>query len=175
MATPSSTLAWKIPWTEEPGRLQSTGSLGVGHDWATSLSLFPFMHWRRKWQATWVFFLGASQGRGSLMGCRLWGRTELGTTEATLPQQQWLSVSDSVNPCPVAYQAPLSMGSSQLEHSSGMPFFFFPEYLPNPGIKPTSPTWQLDSLLWATWESQILEETRIWKQRKLMWRNMIKL
>ena len=48
MAPHSSTLAWKIPWTEEPGRLQSMGSLGVGHDWATSLSLFTFMHWRRK-------------------------------------------------------------------------------------------------------------------------------
>ena len=54
-ATHSSTLAWKIPWTEEPGRLQSMGSLGVGHDWATSLSLFTFMHWRRKWQPTPVF------------------------------------------------------------------------------------------------------------------------
>ena len=42
MATYSSTLAWKIPWTEEPSRLQSMGSLGVGHDWATSLSLFTF-------------------------------------------------------------------------------------------------------------------------------------
>ena len=39
----SSTLVWKIPWTEEPGRLQSMGSLGVGHDWATSLSLFTFI------------------------------------------------------------------------------------------------------------------------------------
>ena len=38
MATHSSTLAWKIPWTEEPGRLQSMGSQRVGHDWATSLS-----------------------------------------------------------------------------------------------------------------------------------------
>ena len=45
----SSTLAWKIPWMEEPGRLQSTGSLRVGQDWVTSLSLFTFMHWRRKW------------------------------------------------------------------------------------------------------------------------------
>ena len=42
MAPHSSTLAWKIPWTEEPGRLQSMGSLRVGHDWATSLSLFHF-------------------------------------------------------------------------------------------------------------------------------------
>ena len=48
MAPHSSTLAWKIPWTEEPGRLQSIGLLPVGHDWATSLSLFTFMHWRRK-------------------------------------------------------------------------------------------------------------------------------
>ena len=45
----SSTLAWKIPWTEEPSRLQSMGSQRVEHDWATSLSLFTFMHWRRKW------------------------------------------------------------------------------------------------------------------------------
>ena len=39
MAPHSSTLAWKIPWMEEPGRLQSMGSLRVGYDWATSLSL----------------------------------------------------------------------------------------------------------------------------------------
>ena len=50
MAPHSSTLAWKIPWTEKPGGLQSMGSLRVGHDWTTSLSLSTFMHWRRKWQ-----------------------------------------------------------------------------------------------------------------------------
>ena len=83
MAPHSSTLAWKIPWTEEPGRLQSMGSLRVGHDWATSLSLFTFMCWRRKWQPTPVFFPGESQGRGSLVTCRLWGCTESDTTEAT--------------------------------------------------------------------------------------------
>jgi len=83
MALHSSTLAWKIPWTEEPGRLQSMGSLRVGHDWATSLSLFTFMHWRRKWQPAPVFLPGESQGRRSLMGCRLWGRTESDTTEST--------------------------------------------------------------------------------------------
>ena len=49
MAPHSSTLAWKIPWTEEPGRLQSMGLLRVGHDWATSLSLFTFIHWKRLW------------------------------------------------------------------------------------------------------------------------------
>ena len=87
MATHSSTLAWKIPWMEEPARLQSMGSLRVGHDWATSLSLFIFMHWRRKWQPTPVFLRRESQGRGSLVGCRLWARTELDTTEATQQQQ----------------------------------------------------------------------------------------
>ena len=65
MAPHSSTLAWKIPWTEEPGGLQSMGSLGVGHDWVTSLSLFTFMHWRRKWQPIPVFLPGESQGRGA--------------------------------------------------------------------------------------------------------------
>ena len=83
MASHSSTLAWKIPWMEEPGRLQSMGSLSVGHDWATSLSLFSFMHWRRKWQPIPVFLPGESQGQGSLVGCRLWGRTESDTTEVT--------------------------------------------------------------------------------------------
>ena len=42
MTSHSSTLAWKLPWTEEPGGLQSVGLLRVGHDWATSLSLFTF-------------------------------------------------------------------------------------------------------------------------------------
>ena len=75
MATHSRTLAWKIPWTEEPGRLQSMGWRRVGHDWETSLSLFTFMHWRRKWQPTPVFLPGEFQGCWSLVGCCLWGRT----------------------------------------------------------------------------------------------------
>jgi len=76
MANHSSTLAWKIPCTEEPGRLQYLGSLRVRH-------YFTFMHWRQKWQPTPVFLPGESQGRGSLVGCRLWGHTESDTTEAT--------------------------------------------------------------------------------------------
>ena len=44
---------------------------------------FAFMHWRRKWQPTPVFSLGESQGRGSLVGCCLWGRTESDMTDAT--------------------------------------------------------------------------------------------
>ena len=117
----SSTFAWKIPWTEEPVRLQSMGSLEsdttewlrfhfllsciregngnplqcsclenpkdrgawwdiqsirlqrVRQDWVTSLSLFTFMHWRRKWQPIPVFLPGESQRQGSLVGCRPWG------------------------------------------------------------------------------------------------------
>ena len=83
MAPHSSNLAWKITWTEEPGGLRSMGLRRVGHDWATPLSLFTFMHWRRKWQPTPVFLPGESQGQGSLVGWRLWGCTELDTTEAT--------------------------------------------------------------------------------------------
>ena len=83
MATHSRTLAWRIPWTEQPGRLQSMGSLRVGHDRATSLSLFTFMHWRRKWQPPAVFLPGESQGERSLVGCRLWGHTESDMTDVT--------------------------------------------------------------------------------------------
>ena len=83
MAPHSSTLAWKIPWMEEPGGLQSVGSRRVGHDWVTSFPLFTFMHWRRKWWPTPMFLPGESQGWGNLAGCHLWGRTESDTTEET--------------------------------------------------------------------------------------------
>ena len=110
MATHSSTLAWKIPWMEEPGRLQSTGSQRVGHDWATSLHFtsdgkegFPCgsagkesacpwgrpgfnpwvgkIPWRRKWQPTPVLLLGKSHGRRSLVGYSPQGHKESDTTE----------------------------------------------------------------------------------------------
>ena len=85
MAPHSSTLAWKIPWMEEPGRLQSMGSLesDTTERLHFHFSLFTFIHWRRKWQPTPVFLPGESQGWGSLVGCRLWGRAESDTTEAT--------------------------------------------------------------------------------------------
>ena len=65
------------PW----GREESDTT--VRHDWATSLSLFTFMHWRRKWQPTLVFLPAEPEGWGSLVGCRLWGHTESDTTEMT--------------------------------------------------------------------------------------------
>ena len=79
---------WLIPGTEEPGGLPSMASHRVKHYWVTSLSLLTFMHWRRKWQPTPLFLPGESQGRGSLVGCRLWGHTESDTTEVTWQQQQ---------------------------------------------------------------------------------------
>ena len=82
MAPHSSTLAWTIPGMEEPGRLQSMGSLS-----RTRLSDFTFtFHFHaleKEWQPTPVFLPGESQGRGSLVGCRLWGLTELDMTEET--------------------------------------------------------------------------------------------
>ena len=81
MAPHSSTLAWKIPWTEEPGRLR-----GVAKN-RTRLSDFPFtfhFHALEKEMATHSSVLAwRIPGTGSLMGCRLWGCTELNTTEAT--------------------------------------------------------------------------------------------
>ena len=76
MATHSSTLAWKIPWMEEPGRLQSMGSQRIGHDFTFHFSLSCV-------EPTPVFLPGESQGWGSLVGCRLWGRTESDMTDAT--------------------------------------------------------------------------------------------
>ena len=83
MAPHSSPLAWKIPWMEEPGELQPMGSQRVGHDGVTALSLFTFMHWRRRWQPTPVLLPGESQGPRTLMGCHLWGCTESDITEVT--------------------------------------------------------------------------------------------
>ena len=88
MAAHSSALAWKIPWTEESGRLQSMGSLRVRHDWATSLSLFTFTHWRRKWQPIPVFLPGESQGQGA------WWAAVYGIAQSWT-QLKWLSSSSS--------------------------------------------------------------------------------
>ena len=88
MAPHSSTLAWRIQWMEGPGGLQSMGSLRVGHDWATSLSLFTFMHGRRKWQPTPVFLPGESQGRGA------WWAAVYGVAQSQT-RQKWLSKSSS--------------------------------------------------------------------------------
>ena len=86
MAPHSSTLAWKIPWTEEPGRLQSMGSLRVRHDWATSLSLFTFMHWRRKGNPLQCSCLENPRDRGS------WWAAVYGVAQSQT-QLKWLSIA----------------------------------------------------------------------------------
>ena len=139
MITHSSILARRIPGREEPTmdrgawRVKSMGSLRVRHDWATSLSLFTFMHWRRKWQPTPVFLPGESRGWRSLVGCCLWGRTELDMTEATQQQQQqqqqrpqaYILLSrcffvPSWIPLGVTYQSPVL--SARLFNSFARPF-----------------------------------------------------
>ena len=71
-------------WLENPvdGRAWWAAAHGVAKS-RTRLSDFTFVHWRRKWHPTPVFLPGESQGRGSLVDCRLWGHTESDTTEAT--------------------------------------------------------------------------------------------
>ena len=83
MAPHSSTLAWKIPWTEEPGRLQSNGSRRVRHDWS-NLAAVAAAGFLEKEMATHSSVLAwRIPGTESLVDCRLWGRTESDTTEAT--------------------------------------------------------------------------------------------
>ena len=139
MASHSSTLAWKIPWTEEPGRLQSMGSLGVRHDWATSLSLCTFMHWRRRWQPTPVFLPGESQGRGA------WWAAFYGVAQSWIWLKRlsssiyiYITYIKSWSSWTVACQTPLFMGFSRQEYWSGLPFPT-PGDLSDPRIKPTSP------------------------------------
>ena len=88
MAPHSSTLAWKIPWMEEPGGLQSTGLRRVGHDWVTSLSLFTFMHWRRKCNPLQCSCLENPRDRGA------WWAAVYGVTQSRT-RLKWQSSSSS--------------------------------------------------------------------------------
>ena len=82
MALDSSTLASKIPWMEEPGRLQSMGSLSRTR--LSDFTLIFHLHALEKEMATHSSILaGESQGRRGLLGFHLWGCTEADTTEAT--------------------------------------------------------------------------------------------
>ena len=91
--------------TEEPGRLQSMGSLRVGHDLATSLSLFTFMHWRRKWQPTPVFLPGESLGRGAWWAA-IYGAAQSRTRLKQLSSSMWEAQLD------------LNQDQSNISHSS---------------------------------------------------------
>ena len=144
MAPYSSTLAWKIPWTEEPGRLQSMGSLRVGHDRATSLSLFTFMHWRRKWQPTPVFLPGEFQGWRSLVGCHLWDHTDSDTIEVTQQQQQQISDYSHFSQWALRKLAPNSWEADQMNDFNDCRLLHLSIYRK-----------VLNSLTWVIWLSLI--------------------
>ena len=128
MATHSSTLAWKISWAEEPGRLQSMGSRRVGHDWATSLSLSC-----------------TAEGNGNPLQCSCLENPRDGgawwaAVYRVAQSQTWLKrlSSSSGNINVEKYLAVTTMLNIQLFPSPGD--------LPNPGNEPRSPTLQADSL-----------------------------
>ena len=153
MGTHSNILAWKTPWTDEPGRLQSMGSQRVGYDWATSLSLSYYLKYsplevysaypltvtstKTHWQTNsasihfsslmWRLPLSPSHLKGVF-----W--VEMPWSEVKSLSHVWLSVT----PWTVAYQAHLSMGFSRQQYWSGLPFPS-PGDLPNPGIELRSP------------------------------------
>ena len=139
MATHSSARAWEIPWTEEPGRLQSMGSWRVGHDWVASLSLFTFMHWRRKWQPTPVFLPGESQGwePGGLpsMGSHRVGHDWRDLAAAAAVAKLCLTLC---NPMDYSLHGSSVYAIVQVRNWSGLPFPS-PGDLPNPWIEPGSP------------------------------------
>ena len=175
MATHSSTLVWKITWVEELARLQSMGLLRVGHDWTTSLSLFTFMHWRRKWQPTPVFLPGESQGLGKPGGQPSMGSHRVGHDWSDLAaaagggklgdEQSWIDVSEVKLfnrvlyfeiPWTMAYQAPMSMEFSRQEYWSGLPFPS-PGDLPDLGSNPGSCITGRCFTPWATREAHRYE------------------
>ena len=82
MAPHSSTLAWKIPWMEEPGGLQFMGSLRVGHDFTFTFT-FHFYAVEKEMATHSSVLAWRIPGMGNLMGCHLWGLTESDTTEVT--------------------------------------------------------------------------------------------
>ena len=103
------------------------GSLGVGHDWVTSLLLFTFMHWRRKWQPTPVFLPGESQGRGSLVVCRPWDHKESDTTERLTHTLWVLPCTDSI-PTPL-WPSEILYGPCAPEPSPALPVWVSPASL----------------------------------------------
>ena len=121
MATHSSTITWKSPWTEEPGRLLSMGLLRVRHDWVTSLSLFIFMHWRRNSNPLQYSCLENPRDRGAWWAAIY----EVAQSQTRL---KWLSRSSSRLPCPslshrvCSNSCPLSWWCHPTVSSSVIPF-----------------------------------------------------
>ena len=145
MAPHSSTLAWKILWTEEPGRMQSMGSLRVEHNWATSLSL---SHMKISFLWLNLFYIISTFGMlaKSLQSCpTLCDPIDNSPPGSPIPgilqtrTLEWVAISFSnawkwkvkvkslsrvrllETPWTAAFQAPPSMGFSRQEYWSGAP------------------------------------------------------
>ena len=151
MAPHSSTLAWKIPWTEAPGRLQSMGSRRVRQNWATSLSLFTFtfhFHALEKEMAT----------HSSVLAWRIPGMVEPGgllSMRSHRVGHDWSDLAAAavtkscatlfMTPWTVACQAPVSVEFPKQEYWNELQFPS-PGDLPDSGVEPMSPALQVDSL-----------------------------
>ena len=142
----SSTIAWEIPWTEEPGRLQSMGSQRVGHDWVTWLSPFspisPTLHHSNPRSATLtttdLLSVSMIQRSMSIMPSKYThvvtnGKISFPKAWKWKVQVKLLSLAQLLaTPCTAAYQAPPSMGFSRQEYLSGLP-------LPSPEVRHKRP------------------------------------
>ena len=127
MVTHPSILAWKILWTENPGRLQSMGSQRAGHDWVTSL---------RSWGGSlygWILMLLWKRPHRAPQPLQPWEDTARRQLSIYQESKSRSVVSDFATPRTVTCQAPLFMGFFRQEYWSGLPRPP-PGDLPNPGI-----------------------------------------
>ena len=160
MATHPGILTWRIPWTEEPGGLQSIGSQRVGHNWSNlacchapgfgddcskdSYSSPMKMKWNESHSVV--------SNTCDPVDCSSWSSSVHGILQARILEWvlcPWDPLGKNTG------VGPLSMGSSRQEYWSGLPFPS-PGDLPNPGIKPESPALQADSLLTELWGKPLL-------------------
>ena len=134
MATHSSILAWKIPWMEEPIRLQSMGLQRIGHNWATALNSSHTS--ASLLMSSLVGFLFVSSKKVSFMKAEIVFVSVFLTTDLMVSTACYVTlvISDSET---LSLQAPLSMGCSRQEYWSGLPSPP-PRDIPNPGIEPES-------------------------------------
>ena len=120
MATHSSTLAWQIPWREEPGRLQSMGSQRVGHHWATELNWRP-LNLPPLSPLSFLALLFLPLLSPPSPGSRICSKVLTKFISALLLLSRFSRVRLCVTPWTADYQAPPSMGFARQEYWSGLP------------------------------------------------------
>ena len=114
---------------EEPCRLQSMGSLGVGQDWATSLSLFTFLHWRRKWQPTQCSCLENRRGGGAWWAA-IYGVAQSQTWLKWLSSSSSICISEVIDISPGNLDSNLCFIQSNISHDVLCISYFFPNLEP---------------------------------------------